>query len=73
LGNVLYDQKLFDRARTEFKRAVQLNPHDAQSHYGLGLVYLMTNKNSDAMDEYRALRTLKSVYANALFREIKKH
>ena len=72
LGNVFYDQGRYDDAITQFKKAVEIVPSNAESHYSLGLAYLNTNNKTAAMEQYEALKNLKSDYANSLLNEINK-
>jgi Flp pilus assembly protein TadD len=44
------------RAETEraFLQAETLNPYDSRTHFMLGLFYMDSNRNADAIREYRA-------------------
>lgn len=73
LGNVFYDQGRYEDAITQFRKAVEIDQNNAESHYSLGLSYLNSNNKTAAMEQYEALKTLKSDYANSLLNEINKH
>jgi len=38
LGNVLFEQQKFDQAAKEYKKVVELTPHDPAAHYNLAFV-----------------------------------
>jgi len=45
LGVFYAENKRFDRAISEFKRALDLNPHDSRAHYNLGYLYAQEYEN----------------------------
>jgi serine/threonine protein kinase len=73
LGNVFYDQGRYEDAITQFRKAVEIDRNNAESHYSLGLSYLNSNNKTAAMEQYEALKNLKSDYAGQLLSEINKH
>lgn len=55
------------------RKIVEGEPANSSVHYHLGLAYLSANDNSAAMEEYEALKNLKSNRAEKLLSHIDKH
>lgn len=53
LANVLYRLGLFDRAEQEVERALQLKPTMGEAYYLLGLVYMNTERPSEAYNAFQ--------------------
>ncbi|MBI1723400.1 MAG: DUF4388 domain-containing protein [Gemmatimonadetes bacterium] len=53
LGLAFYKTAMFDEAGREFRRVVDLRPHDEQAHFFLGLVALRQARWGDAVDDLR--------------------
>jgi tetratricopeptide (TPR) repeat protein len=53
MGKLLYDMGLNPAAVRAFERAVQLLPHDPQSHYLLGFMYTIMGRESWALAAWR--------------------
>ena len=57
-GFELFEQERYEDAIRAFKASVRARPDDADVHYSLGLMYLLTGDRDAAMDEYRILKSL---------------
>lgn len=54
-----------------FNRAVEIDAYNAESHYNLGLAYYIIGIKHAAMDHFRILGILHSMYADKLLKYIK--
>ena len=52
-GQMMEDMRNYDGALVEYKKAVEMAPHEAGTHYGLGMVYWNQNNLDAAMTELR--------------------
>ena len=57
-GFELFEQERYEDAIRAFKATVRAKPDDANVHYSLALMYLLTGDKDAAMNEYRILRSL---------------
>jgi tetratricopeptide (TPR) repeat protein len=48
----------YEDAIKAFQASLRADPNDAETHYSLGLMFLLTGKKDAAMEEYRLLKTL---------------
>ena len=58
----------FDRAAEEYKRAIEIDPHEAETHYCLGLAYWNQGRYAEALEEHKRAAEIDSSYADALRR-----
>ncbi|UCE67960.1 MAG: tetratricopeptide repeat protein [Candidatus Zixiibacteriota bacterium] len=54
----LFEQERYEEALRAFKASVQAKPDDANIHYSLALMYLLTGDKNAALNEYRILKSL---------------
>jgi Flp pilus assembly protein TadD len=59
-GFELFEQQQYEDALKAFEASARAKPDDADVHYGLGLMYLLTGDRGSAMEEHRILKTLNS-------------
>jgi len=57
-GFELAEQERYEDAIRVFKASARAKPNDADVHYGLGLMYLLTGDKDAAINEYRVLKSL---------------
>jgi S1-C subfamily serine protease len=68
-----YDKLGMHREATDaYKQAIRIKPDFVETHYNLGISYLILNDRGSAVDEYKILKTLDSERANKLFNLIYK-
>lgn len=75
LLNVLYRDKFhsayqFEEKTEIYKKAIRLNPKDADAHYRLGRIYLELGNKADAYREGRILYGLDSDLADLYYLHI---
>ena len=59
-------KEMYDEANTEYKKAITLDPNDAESHYCLGINYAGAKEEYDeAIAEFKKALTINSNYAEA--------
>ena len=66
LGFVYYAQKHYPEAIEQFKKTLELESNNPDSHWGLGVAYLRTNNQAAAREQYEVLKNLGSDYAEKL-------
>ena len=71
LGNVLFNQGMYQEAIDQYKGALRINPNYAEAHYNLGNAYLMIGNRGLALKEYEILKTMNQGFADALYRKIR--
>jgi tetratricopeptide (TPR) repeat protein len=59
-GNRLYRDSTFNKAETEYRKALSKNPRNAQAMYNLGNALLMQQKPKEAMQQYENAAKLES-------------
>jgi tetratricopeptide (TPR) repeat protein len=57
----------FEEAIEIFRDALEINPDDPQTRFGLGVVHLMKGDREAALEEYKVLRRLDKQLAERLF------
>jgi len=62
----------YEEAIEACKQAIRIEPDDVDTHYNLGLTYLILGDNGSALDEYKILKDLDQDSANKLFNLIYK-
>ncbi|HMF56118.1 MAG TPA: tetratricopeptide repeat protein [Pyrinomonadaceae bacterium] len=67
-GQEHYRAHRFQQAVAAYKKALNLRPNDAQTHYELGMAYYSLNLYTDAASEYRQAIKLNPKSADAHFR-----
>lgn len=65
LGTVLTALNRRDRAEVAFRRAIVLDPSNAQAHYNLGVLWLRAQRLSDAEAAFRAAISLRPDFVEA--------
>jgi Flp pilus assembly protein TadD len=58
MGKALYHTNDFIGAERELRIVLQINPKQAEAHYGLGNIYVRAGQLSRALEEYRAANSL---------------
>lgn len=53
------------KAFVSFQKAVQLDPHNKEAHYGLGHIYVLQGKLSQAEQEFRVAISIDDAYSEA--------
>lgn len=53
-GDELFGQGKFEEAEIEYRKALRLDPNDAEAHHGLGLIFDERSDFVNAIAEYRA-------------------
>lgn len=55
MGNMLFEQRQFDKAVEYYQRALQYNPRLSYAHHNLGVIYdYYLNNNPEALKHYKA-------------------
>ena len=49
-----------------FIKAVKIDPYDPESHYNLGLAYVLIKEKGPAFEQYKILKVLNENYATRL-------
>ncbi len=62
---VLHSAKRYTEAVSSFKQAIQIDPSDAQSYYGLGVTYNAQKRYDDAIASYQKAIEIDPSYATA--------
>jgi len=52
-----------------YKEAINVNPDDADSHYKLGILYLLLENKRSALEEYKILKYLFPSMADGIMRK----
>jgi tetratricopeptide (TPR) repeat protein len=65
LGATNSDLKKLTEAELCLKKAIELSPNDAGSHYGMGIILHEQGKFDDAIEAYRRALNIKPDYADA--------
>jgi len=71
-GVAYADLGMHKEAIEAYKEAIRINPDDARAHYNLGVLYILLNDRSSALEEYNILKDLAPHLANELFNLIYK-
>ncbi len=66
LGTVLRAQGKFEGAAAAYRKAIEIEPNNAESHYNLGNLFKGEDMNSEAMGYYEHAITLQPDFADAL-------
>ncbi len=64
-GFAYMEKGLFDKAKEEFKKALQIDPNDYVGHYGMGLVYSNKSMLDDAIASYKKAIAITPDFARA--------
>jgi len=67
LGNIYYEQKLYQGAIRAFRQAVSLKPCFSHAHFNLGVAYYASGNRTAALAQYKALAGLDPSKANNLW------
>ncbi|MBU1076430.1 MAG: tetratricopeptide repeat protein [Spirochaetes bacterium] len=67
LGRIYGSQKKYDKAKEYLKKAIHLNPKDAEFHYQLGVAYLDTGDLGQAVQELDKAYHLDSEHVKAQY------
>jgi tetratricopeptide (TPR) repeat protein len=59
LGNAYTEKGSLDKAISEYKKSLELNPHYAETHNNLGTAYFESGKVDEAIAEYTLALTIK--------------
>jgi tetratricopeptide (TPR) repeat protein len=65
LGQALSSKGLMEKAIECYKRAIRINPENAEAHYNLGNIYLALKRPEEAEDEYEKAIKARPNFANA--------
>src|SRR4051812_16507058 len=58
LGNVYFDQQLFDKAAQAYEQAIQLKPEDTEAHFYLGVTYYSIRRYAEGIEQFKLVTKL---------------
>jgi len=67
LGVAYYNEAQYEKAKEEFKKALEINPDSFEAHYNLLLIYLATGDFTSAEAEAKACLKLNGAYPELHF------
>ena len=62
-------RKVIEEEMILYKEAINVNPDDADSHYKLGVLYLLLENKRSALEEYKILKYLFPSMADGIMRK----
>ena len=66
IGEAYYNLNNYSESAKSFRKALKINPDDAQSHLGLGLCYFHLNKTRSMKKELNILKMLDPILYDSL-------
>ena len=71
LGDNYYRLKRYNEAKTQYTNAIHLDTNSDHSYFGLGLIHIIQNNKTAALQQYEKLKPLNSNKAEELLKFIK--